>query len=114
MLFGVPLWSWFTYAGFSLAICIGMHAMTTRLDRRHHWLVMFGLPMCMWGGHLVITLPASAAAFSTTEPLWLWFGATVTLVMSIGLAWAMSMVYCIDGKLAQSGKASPALNVRAA
>lgn len=111
VLFGVPLWAPFTYAGFSLAICIGLQAMTARLDRRHHWLVVFGLPLCMWGGHLAVTMPASAAVFSTSEPVWLWIGATITIALSIGLAWAMTLVYCADGRL---GTAKSALNVRAA
>lgn len=98
VVFGVPLWAPFTYAGFTLAICVGLHLMATQLDRKFHWLIIPGLPLFMAGGHLAVTLPASAAVFTTSAPLWLWIGATITIALSIGIAWAMSLVYCVDSK----------------
>jgi hypothetical protein len=104
VVFGVPLWAPFTYAGFTLSICVGLHLMSTQLDRKYHWLIVPGLPMFMVGGHLAVTLPASAAVFTTSDPFWLWFGATLTLALSIGMAWVMSMVYCNDSKRVAAGK----------
>ncbi len=98
VVWGVPLWAPFTYAGFTLTICIGLHLMSTQLARKHQWLIIPGLPLFMWGGHLAITMPASTAVFTTTDPLWLWVGATITMALSVMLAWVVSMVYCSDGK----------------
>ena len=72
--------------------------MSTQLDRKLHWLIIPGLPMFMWGGHLAITMPASTAVFTTSEPLWLWVGATITMALSVTLAWAVSQVFCKDNR----------------
>ena len=98
VVFGVPLWAPFTYAGFTLSICIGLYLMSTQLDRKLHWLIIPGLPMFMWGGHLAITMPASTAVFTTSDPLWLWVGATITMALSVTLAWAVSQVFCKDNR----------------
>lgn len=107
VIFGVPLWAPFTYAGFTLSICIGLHLLSTQLERKYHWLIVPGLPLFMAGGHLAITLPASAAVFTTSDPLWLWFGATLTIVLSIGMAWVLSMVYCVNNKQPEADNSLP-------
>ena len=104
VVWGVPLWAPFTYAGFTLSICIGLHLMSTQLDRRYHWLIVPGVPLFMTGGHLAVTLPASTAVFTTSDPFWLWFGATLTIALSIGIAWVLSMVYCTDSKRKAASK----------
>ena len=98
VVFGVPLWAPFSYAGFTLSICIGLYLMSTQLERKFHWLIIPGLPMFMWGGHLAVTMPASTAVFTTSDPFWLWVGATITMALSVALAWAVSNVFCMDGK----------------
>jgi hypothetical protein len=105
VVFGVPVWAPFTYAGFTMSICIGLHLMSTQLPRQHHWLIIPGLPLFMTGGHLAVTLPASTAVFTTSDPLWLWVGATITILLSIGIAWTMSLVYCRDSKQSVSSAA---------
>jgi hypothetical protein len=64
------------------------------IKRRSDWVPLYAFI----GGHLAVTLPASTAVFTTSNPFWLWFGATITIALSIGIAWVMSMVYCTDGK----------------
>lgn len=94
VLFGVPLWCPASYGGFVLSICIGLQLMAKHLDRRHHWLIIPGVPLFMWGGHLAVALPTAAAMFTTDDPLWIWLGGTATFAMSLLLVYAMSLVYC--------------------
>ena len=115
VVFGVPLWAPFTYAGFTMSICIGLHLMSTQLDRKHHWLIIPGLPLFMTGGHLAVTLPASTAVFTTSDPLWLWIGATMTIMLSVGIAWVISLIYCSDSKRAVNvGSTAGVMNVSTA
>ena len=96
VLAGVPLWCPMTYSAFLISISIGLHLMATQLDRRHHWLIVFGVPMFMCGGHCAASLPTAAAMFSTTKPAWIWLGGTVSIALSLGLVYAVSLVYCSD------------------
>ena len=96
VLFGVPLWCPVTYSGFLTTIAVGLHLMATQLDRRHHWVILFGLPVCMAGGHLAMSLPASAAMFSTDQPLWIWLGATASIALGLLLVHVVSLVFCVD------------------
>ena len=89
---GVPLWCPVTYSGFLSTISIGLYLMATRLKRQHHWLILLGLPACMAGGHMVLSLPAAAAMFSTADPRWIWFGATLSIALGLLLVHAMSLI----------------------
>lgn len=96
MFFGVPLWCPVTYSGFLMSISIGLQLMVTGLNRKHHWLVMFGVPVFMCGGHLAISLPAAAALFSTADPMWIWLGGTASICMSLLLVYVASLAFCSD------------------
>lgn len=96
--FGVPLWCPVSYSGFLVSIAIGLQFMATKLDRKHHWLVMLGVPFFMAGGHMVISLPAAAAMFSTDNPVWIWLGATATIGLSLLMAHVAALMYCVDKK----------------
>lgn len=100
VVFGVPLWCPVTYSGFLMTISIGLHLMATRLLRRSHWLVMFGVPVAMCGGHLAMALPAAAAMFSTAQPQWIWLGGTMSIAMSLLTVHFASLVYCKNPELA--------------
>lgn len=95
---GVPLWCPVTYSAFLTTITIGLHLMSTRLPRRHHWLIMIGVPVCMAGGHCATSVPAAAAMFSTDSPLWIWLGGTASIAISFALRYAVSLTYCVDTK----------------
>lgn len=96
MVFGVPLWCPMTYSAFLVSISIGLQLMSTQLDRRHHWLIMLGLPMFMSGGHCAASLPTAAAMFSTDHPAWIWLGGTVSIALSFLMLHAVSLVCCSD------------------
>ncbi len=100
VLLGVPLWCPMTYGSFLVTISIGLQLMSTRLDRKHHWLIIFGVPLCMWGGHCATALPTAAAMFSTDNPLWIWTGATATFALSLLLVHVVSLAYCTGEKVA--------------
>lgn len=104
VLAGVPLWCPVTYSGFLMTISIGLYGMVKALDRRHQWIILFGLPICMAGGHCAVSLPAAAAMYSTDNPVWIWAGATASILLSLLLVYAAGQVYCVDG----SGKAAAA------
>jgi hypothetical protein len=101
VVFGVPLWCPLTYSGFLMTISIGLHAMVHSLDRRHHWLIALGVPVFMSGGHAACSLPAAAAMFTTTEPLWIWLGGTASIAMSLLLVYTASQIYCVDSARAR-------------
>ncbi len=92
-LLGVPVWCPVTYSGFLCSIAIGLHSMATHLERRHQWLIILGLPACMMGGHLAMSLPAAAAMFSTGDPLWIWVGASLSMLLGLLLVYAMGVQY---------------------
>jgi hypothetical protein len=94
VLLGVPIWCPVTYSGFLMSIGIGLQAMATQLARKHHWLVMLGVPLCMAGGHCVLALPTAAAMLSTAEPVWIWLGASVSIALSLLLVYAASELFC--------------------
>lgn len=108
VVFGVPLWAPFTYGGFVVTICVGLHAMATNLDRRHHWLIVPAIPMFMGGGHCILALPAALAMFTTDTPLWIWLGATVSIALSLLLVYVVSLVYCSDRNRAAAAASSSA------
>lgn len=95
LFYGVPLWCPVTYSGFLVTISLGLHAMATRLDRRHHWLVILGVPAFMAGGHLFVSLPASLALYSTNDPLWLWLGASASIGLSLLLVHVTAVLHCV-------------------
>lgn len=93
---GVPLWCPVTYSGFLMTISIGLHFMVQTLDRKQHWMILLGLPFFMAGGHMVVSLPAAAALFSTQDPVWIWLGATASIGLSLLLVHFASLTYCVD------------------
>ncbi|MDB5968397.1 MAG: hypothetical protein JWQ90_847 [Hydrocarboniphaga sp.] len=107
---GVPLSCPMTYSAFLVTISIGLHAMATHLDRRHHWLILFGLPLCMGGGHCAAALPIAAAMFTTDNPLWIHLGALASSAFSLLLVYTASLIYCNDGKAAARRHANRAWN----
>ena len=106
VVFGVPLWCPITYSAFLLTITIGLQSMVSHVDPRHHWLIVFTLPMSMCGGHLAASLPAAAAMFSTDEPLWIWLGGTASIALSFGLRYLVALLYCSDSPLRHARSAS--------
>ncbi|MEQ8515056.1 MAG: hypothetical protein RIC38_05570 [Chromatocurvus sp.] len=95
--FGVPLWCPITYSGFLVSISAGLYLMATRLPRSHQWLVIFGLPAFMAGGHMVCALPASAALLTTNNPIWIWTGATASIGLSFLSLYVLGNALCTDG-----------------
>ncbi len=96
--FGVPLWCTVTYSAFLTGISIGLQLMSRHLDRKHHWLAIFGVPLFMAGTHMVISLPASAAMFTTMDPFWIWTGATMSIALSLLLTYVAGLLFCTDAK----------------
>ena len=96
LFFGVPLWCPATYSAFLMTISMGLQIMSTHLARQHQWLIVFGVPLFMAGGHCAVSLPAAAAMFSTNNPLWIGLGATASIALSLLLVYAASLLFCID------------------
>jgi hypothetical protein len=105
---GVPLWCPVTYSSFLITISIGLHAMSTALPRGQHWLIIFGVPLCMIGGHCATALPTAAAMFSTDDPVWIWLGGAVSFALSLLLVYAVSVVFCTASKPATRFSPNPA------
>jgi hypothetical protein len=96
VLFGVPLWCPLTYSAFLMTISMGLHAMVQALDRRHHWLIVLGVPLFMSGGHAACALPAAAAMFTTSDPLWIALGGAASIGLSLLLVYTASQIFCVD------------------
>ncbi len=96
VLMGVPLWCPMTYSAFLVTISMGLQLMSKHLDRKHQWLIIFGLPVCMSGGHCAAALPTAAAMFSTSDPVWIAIGGAASFGISLLLVYAMSLVYCSE------------------
>jgi uncharacterized membrane protein len=101
LFFGVPLWCPVTYSGFLTVISIGLYLFTRHMDRKYNWLVILLVPACMAGGHMVLSLPAAAAMFSTTNTLCIWSGATLSIALSVLLVHLVSQVLCNDSVAAR-------------
>jgi hypothetical protein len=114
MMAGVPLWCPMTYSAFLMTISFGLYAMATQLPKRHHWLIVFGLPLCMAGGHCATALPTAAAMFSTTNPAWIWLGGTASIALSLMLVHIASLVFCVPAAQRQTSPAGVARVSRAA
>jgi hypothetical protein len=99
--FGVPLWCPVTYSAFLMTISIGLQLMVKQLDRGHHWLIMFGLPLAMAGGHCAVSLPAAAAMYTTSNHALIWLGATISIILSLGTCYLAGLLFCSDSHSAQ-------------
>lgn len=93
-LFGVPLWATATYSGFVVMLCVGLQLMSARLDRRHHWLIIFSTPLFLIAGHCPLALPAAAAMFSTQNPTWIWLGGSLSIALTLLMVHAVGLAYC--------------------
>lgn len=97
--YGVPIVWPVTYSGFLMTISIGLQLMSTNLDRKHHWVIMFLTPIFMAGGHMVLALPTAAAMFTTSDPFWIYVGGTTTIALTLLLVHVSGLVYCVDSKM---------------
>jgi hypothetical protein len=88
-------------SGFLTTISGRLYLMATKLPRPRHWLIMLGVPAFMAGGHMVVSLPASAALLTTTDPLWIWTGATVSIALGLLMVHVLGLALCKDGWGAQ-------------
>lgn len=99
---GVPMWAAFTYAGFVVAHCVGVHSIVSTFKRENHWLIIPAVPILLAGGHCALALPAASAMWSTDNMIWIGSGAALTIALSLGLVWAAGLIYCVNPKKAMA------------
>lgn len=94
VLFSVPLSAPFSYGAFVVAQCVGVQLIVSNFPRDRHWLVIPAVPLLLAGAHCAVALPAASAMWTTTSALWIWAGAALTIILSIGLVWVAGLIYC--------------------
>jgi len=103
VVFGAPLWCTASFSAFAVGTSICLY-LISKLERQHHWLAIFGVPLSMAGTHMVVSLPTTLAMLTTTDPFWIWTGGTLTIALSLVLTHAASLVLCSDSAAMQKSR----------
>jgi hypothetical protein len=110
----LPLWVPFTYVSFLFAISAGVTAIVTKLERRHHWLVVPAVPLLLAASHAMTSFPGASALYSTRNHTVILFACLGSVAAAVVMAYALWLPFRRPPTAASEQAALPAVELPAA
>ena len=95
-LLGLPLWIPFGFMCFVYGYAALVHGVVNNLPKNVHWIIAPAGPLTISGVHVATALPATSALYSTSDTVWLYVWATVSILLSMMFLWVLSLLYVKD------------------
>ncbi|MFJ9390507.1 hypothetical protein ACIRON_16905 [Nocardioides sp. NPDC101246] len=92
MIFEFPLWVTVTNVTFLFATAVVVRLIVTRLDTRHHWMVIPAVPIMTISGHAAVALPGAATRESSSDLVML-AGGLGSIAVAVLIGYALSLAY---------------------
>jgi hypothetical protein len=89
----LPLWTPITYVSFLFAIAAGVHGLDRWLRPGDRWLIIPAVPALLAGAHVITSLPAAAALYSTAKSGPILAGALGSVAVAAVLAHGLSRFF---------------------
>jgi hypothetical protein len=90
----LPVWVSFTNVTFLFAIAAATYVIATRLDKRHHWLVLPAVPILTVAGHASVALPGAVALTGTGDHALLVLGGLCSIAVAVVISYGLSLAFC--------------------